>query len=1365
MTNYFKQYRGELYEHVKPYILGGGDADDENTRMIDELKKQLAEKDKKINELQKINETQKMSNQQIANLLLKQEQQYRHLQARKERKQKSLDTYNALSINRRYKVKNDELLTNPALKNQNEFTAFDRINNNDAGYNTYNITFKSYQKNFIDTFTQNTNPLTILHYGVGTGKTFIAVCCAQEYINLQGIDNAYVYFVTPPSLVLNTMSDMMKLGIPFDLKNSNDEYVFHYISFNQLLLSKLQFKKNSLLIIDEVHNLRNFKTQNNTEKLSARKRKRGENFRMTGNKTAIKIILEANKEQAIKKTLFMTGTLMINSVNDLDSIMALGYMKPPLLNNFEDKWYNIVGPPYTPLKLDEKKYDQSYTQLNQYFSGVISTYFAPTDDPQYPTVKYKFVYVNKDNTKDITTDIYDSIIKNLNTRTDIKRKENYIKDLRDTTRGIYSSIKGRIEPEANDNNDVKYEDEEYIKDDIEDINTNMDNFDDMQEGDGKKLVEMDADTGDAYYYYSRNEYGMMKIEYIINILKSKTRPKNTRTLIYFQFINLAIQPLLEVLKAEGINFVVITGSDNAKEKLEKVNKYNNYEVDLLIFSIAIKEGISFKETDEFYFCNLYFNYPIMEQILARGIRVNSHKKGKDAILKIFILLGVDNDKIEKHKKQLDYIESAFNKGIKTVLEVPSDLMESKNIDGVLVQHKHDFGNSGDLKMLSFVFFKQVDINNMNYKLIKYSLPFEKANDIFSSEFNEAYTKAIITKQEELKRELTIKEKIQAKKIIYDVFYNKQLNNLLTSNIDLSKYSSTRNPDLETEAKKYNISDEIIRKYKGDIKLIFDDPEIKLSKQYITTFQANFTPYTECVELIKYSGILDNNNAPLRILEPTAGVGNMIIPLLESKNKFNYEIDLNEYNHLFVQIAKYKFENISNIVIHETDFFKYTPSYQYDYILGNPPFNLPGQRTEYKKTKNKVTGEINQYVDKYDVVYYDVDFVTEAYNTLLKMGGVLCMIISADAVNPETQRKARARFQEDLKQLQSMDENNVKYEKSNQFNKDGSIDNKMTTAYPMVKIWLRKVENFMFITNDKDEKKIIRAEKREMKKKEEEIMSAEETEKQTKKQADDEAKKNENINKKYIMFLETLNTLDANVEVIKDLKNIIKEATEIQDEFEQETNENEKNILNEEMKDLSKEVKSIKTNNKDTQILITKLASELNKKMKDFNKEDEDDKKTYNDIMKQTEEIMKNIKKPQTTKDIYAPTRSKYNESYMQPAYHKSDTEEDIRDMNIKMDIVDKEIKEYNKNKEKNIDKALDMLLYSGSVLRDINNKLRRSYDLDMYDLKQYEQQLINIKYDDDEDSDYNKILKTVRPYLLNIIETKISKIKKNKILL
>ena len=128
--------------------------------------------------------------------------------------------------------------------------------------------------------------------------------------------------------------------------------------------------------------------------------------------------------------------------------------------------------------------------------------------------------------------------------------------------------------------------------------------------------------------------------------------------------------------------------------------YTKYLLMYTFFSINKKSTNTW-----FYFCNLYFNYPIMEQILARAIRLTSHKKGKDAILKIFILLGVDNDEYNKHKKELDYIESAFNKGIKTILEVPKELMVEENIDGILTQRKHDFGNSGDLKMLSFVFFK------------------------------------------------------------------------------------------------------------------------------------------------------------------------------------------------------------------------------------------------------------------------------------------------------------------------------------------------------------------------------------------------------------------------------------------------------------------------------------------------------------------------------------------------------------------------------------------------------------------------------------------------------------------------------------
>ena len=50
---------------------------------------------------------------------------------------------------------------------------------------------------------------------------------------------------------------------------------------------------------------------------------------------------------------------------------------------------------------------------------------------------------------------------------------------------------------------------------------------------------------------------------------------------------------------------------------------------------------------------------------------------------------------------------------------------------------------------------------------------------------------------------------------------------------------------------------------------------KLSKQEITTFQANFTPETEVEKIIEQSGIKNDSREKLMILEPTAGIGNVI----------------------------------------------------------------------------------------------------------------------------------------------------------------------------------------------------------------------------------------------------------------------------------------------------------------------------------------------------------------------------------------------------------------------------------------------------------------------------------------------------------
>ena len=84
--------------------------------------------------------------------------------------------------------------------------------------------------------------------------------------------------------------------------------------------------------------------------------------------------------------------------------------------------------------------------------------------------------------------------------------------------------------------------------------------------------------------------------------------------------------------------------------------------------------------------------------------------------------------------------------------------------------------------------------------------------------------------------------------------------------------------------------------------------------------------------------------------------------------------------------------------------------------------------------------------------------------------------------------------------------------------------------------------------------------------------------------------------------------------------------------------------------------------------------------------------------------------------------------------------------------LQKEIKEYEQDKVKNTDKALDMIYYSSSELRDIDKEISKP-NISKDKLIQLQVKLMNIKYPDDDE-----ILKTVRPYLLYIIKFKLSKL-------
>jgi len=777
----------------------------------------------------------------------------------KEKKEitKSVSDYNTVNMFKFLNSHDGRVITsntNNYLLNEFE-SAFDK------NVRTGMVQYRDYQKKFIEDWSVSLQELVILYYGVGTGKTLIAVNCAEQFILLN--NNSKVYFVLPASLVLGTIIEFYKKGIDAGRMNKKGEYIYNFISYQQILLTKFDFDPNSLLIVDEVHNLRNIKSSEINDKISARKWKKTDSYSLVGNKLAESLIY--NSQNFIRK-LFITGTLFVNSAEDIEPIIALGYSKAPLLDFNKTQYELILG---------------NNDSFKTYFEGLISYYKIEGETKaKMPTIKYDFVTV-------------------------------------------YSKSVGRINKE------------------------------------------------DPFFINSRNNGNTAKLKYILDFL---LKNKNQRTLIFSQFLQRALEPLLKRLTREGIRYGYISGSLSMEKKLEQVNKYNSGQLNILIFTLSIKEGISFLETDNIIIEQPYWNWSIMAQVIARGIRLNSHKKGYKSIINVNLLVGVNDD---KDKNIIRWINNANNIMNKDILKIEID---DKNDTQFEIYNEHY--KSRDIYLYNINFRKQSQINIFEKRLLK--LPkFEDVNNSENNDFIKFFNNEVIDQEARTKKKMTLKEEIFLKRRMYADFYKLKINetnNNITRLTNDSKLRYTRGPDLiETSGIGKIIDIDKIEKLidsKASLAKIF--ASFGIDKQTITRFQANFTPPSLCKKLIEISGIEKDTRLNIKVLEPTAGIGNMVSELIKLKNASSFAIDANEIFSLYYQIGKILYKNIDNIVWYNLDYTKYYQKYNYHYIIGNPPFNLN------LSPKGKDRRE--------HIVLYDIDFVAMAYNQLVE-GGVLAFIIS------------------------------------------------------------------------------------------------------------------------------------------------------------------------------------------------------------------------------------------------------------------------------------------------------------------------------------------------------------------------------------
>ena len=191
----------------------------------------------------------------------------------------------------------------------------------------------------------------IVVHSVGTGKTLSAIATSQCLLNKDIVEHIIV--ITPTSLQKNFITQALQYGLT--QKQLDTYYTFYTIQgiANAVEQGKATSPNNSLIIIDEAHNLRT----------------------MGGSRFA-SIFKYAKKAH---KVLLLTATPLINYPSDIINLIALATGEKTIS---EDKFNQIIS-------------NSKSVELKKYIGGILNFYIKDSDipDPNFPSKKILEIFL------------------------------------------------------------------------------------------------------------------------------------------------------------------------------------------------------------------------------------------------------------------------------------------------------------------------------------------------------------------------------------------------------------------------------------------------------------------------------------------------------------------------------------------------------------------------------------------------------------------------------------------------------------------------------------------------------------------------------------------------------------------------------------------------------------------------------------------------------------------------------------------------------------------------------------------------------------------------------------------------------------
>ena len=410
-------------------------------------------------------------------------------------------------------------------------------------------------------------------YSTGLGKTLVAATIAKCFIDHQETlpeqQRGKVIFVGPKSLKDNfrkTVTENFKVN-PFQFNKHFKLFSFDAFMYKKFFKGEIINCTNDLFIIDEAHNLRNYRTNKDALPKIYEASEFNYNLQRGDDEGKPQIVPDELKKSESKKystmfdcaatsskRLLLTATPVVTNVSDLIPLINILHGKNILGNKSLFTKKLVENYITDDISLTSEEGIHTINTLKELLKGRVD-YIRQRDSEYYPEKIEKFVYVPM-------TEEY---------------KQKFIEVLKT----------GKTD----------------------DLSTEIKNPGVFLSG-YRKLCQKVGD-----------DYQNLKVDYILNLINKP----GTKTVIYSNWIDFGVEGIIKALNLlPTIKYDTITGEKSEGERRLAISNFNEDSIDVLVISRAGGEGIDLKGTSRIIILDPPWHNAGLQQVIGRAIRYKSH---------------------------------------------------------------------------------------------------------------------------------------------------------------------------------------------------------------------------------------------------------------------------------------------------------------------------------------------------------------------------------------------------------------------------------------------------------------------------------------------------------------------------------------------------------------------------------------------------------------------------------------------------------------------------------------------------------------------------------------------------------------------